>query len=79
MDLRNFPQPDIFSPAFESAGSTVNDQMDEDPPGAGLPRSANNRDLRLTVENQFMRMNEAHDRHRAEVLGSYSPGTKFKI
>lgn len=78
MDLRNFSRRNI-SPAFDFAGSTVKNQMDEDLPRAGLPRSANDRDLRLTVENQFMRMNEAHNRHRAEVLGSYSPGTKFKI
>ncbi len=79
MDLRNFPRRDSFSPAFDSANSTVKNQMEEDSPSAGLPRSAKNRDLRLIVENQFMRMNEAHDRHRAEVLGSYSPGTKFKM
>jgi hypothetical protein len=78
MNLRNFPRRNI-SPAVDSAHSTVKNQMEEDPPSAGLPRSGNNRDLRLIVENQFMRMNEAHDRHRAEVLGSYSPGPKFKM
>jgi len=79
MDLRNFLRRHTFSPAFDSAGSTDKNHMEEDPPSAGLPRSGNNRDLRLIVENQFMRMNEAHDRLRAEVLGSYSPRTKFKM
>ena len=79
MDLRNFPGRNILSRTFDSAGATANNQIDANPPTAGLPRPANNGDLRLTVESQFMRMNEAHDRHRAKVLGSYSPGMKFKI
>ena len=32
--------------------------------------------LRSVVERQFMRMNEAHDRHRTQILASYSPNMK---
>ena len=76
MDLRNFFRRNILSPAFVTIGTTVKTQMEVDPSPAGLRKRANNGDLRLIVERQFMRMNEAHERRRTEVLASYSPAMK---
>lgn len=82
MDLSSFSRGNILSPASyspgsaDSAGSAGKTQVELDPSTTSLGTRANNGDLRLIVERQFMRMNEAHDRHRTEVLASYSPNTK---
>jgi hypothetical protein len=73
MDLRSLFRRNIFSPAWYSPDSTRKSRVELGPSTASLRNRANNGDLRLIVERQFMRMNEAHDRHRTAVLASYSP------
>ena len=78
MDIRNFAKSILFSTPFNSDRSTASYQMNGDASNAGLQTSTNNRDLRSTVEREFIRMNEAHDRHRTEVLNAYWPGMKLR-
>ncbi len=78
MDIRNFPGRNILLPAFYFADSTLNTETEVDAPNARVGAEAKSEDLLSIVQRQFMRMNEAHDRHRTKVLASYSPGMKLK-
>lgn len=76
MDLRSFFGRNFLSPVWYSTGSAGKTQVELDPSTTSLRNRVDNGDLRLTVERQFIRMNEAHDRHRTAVLASYSPNMK---
>ena len=78
MDLRSIFRRNIPSPAWYSLSSAGKTQVELNPSTTSLRTRVNNGDLRLIVERQFIRMNDAHDRHRTEVLASYSPGMKLR-
>ena len=73
MDLRSFFSRNILSTARYSPDSVAKTPVELSPSTTSLGSRVDNGDLRSTVERQFMRMNEAHDRHRTAVLASYSP------
>ncbi len=67
MDLRNIRSKFSFR-AKETSDAGVSERRDPPARDNGVTSAGN---LRSTVERQFMRMNEAHDRHRTQVLASY--------
>lgn len=66
-------RPAISSPLFQPQSLTAKGM----PTGSTVDHdSAPARDLRSVVERRFMRMNEAHDRIRTELLCSHAPETE---